>query len=74
MNTTMMVLATPTASDSNTNIKAIKLKITMCPAVIATNKRTIKANGLVNRPMISTGTMINNNGTGTPGVANTCFQ
>ena len=45
----------------------------MCPAVIFANKRTIKANGLVNIPIISTGHMIKYNGVGTGG-AKMCPQ
>lgn len=58
------------------NVKIIPVNdnIIMCPAVIFANKRTIKANGLAKTPTISTGIIIGNNHTGTPGVAKICFQ
>ena len=46
------------ASDFKMNISDTKLKIKMWPAVMLANKRSNRANGLVNTPMISTGHMI----------------
>ena len=53
------------------NVKMIPVNDSMiiCPAVMFANKRIIKANGFVKTPIISTGTIIGSNQTGTPGVA-----
>src|SRR5690554_1783176 len=58
----------------NVNIIPVNDNIIMCPAVIFANKRTIKANGLANIPIISTGIIIGNKAIGTPGVEKICFQ
>ena len=56
------------------NMSDNKLSIMMCPALILANKRTIKAKGFVNIPIISIGIIMGNKSGGTPGVAKICFQ
>ena len=55
-------------------IRQIRLNTIICPAVIFANKRIIRANGLENNPIISTGIIIGNSQKGTPGAAKICFQ
>jgi len=62
------------ARESKINIKHIRLNTMMCPAVIFANSRIIRAKGLENNPIISTGIITGNNQKGTPGVAKMCFQ
>ena len=62
-----------TKTDLRIKINEIKLNIRMWPAVMFANKRIIKAMGLVNSPIISTGIMSGYNHHGTWGV-NTCPQ
>ncbi len=70
----MIELPIPTVKLENMKAIAIRLKITMCPAEMATNNRIINDIGLVIIPIISTGRIINLIGNGTPGVQNICFQ
>ena len=73
MNTTNGTDTPATANDLNMKIKHTKLKTRMCPAVMFANKRIIKAKGLVNKPIISTGIINGYNQVGTCGV-NTWLQ
>jgi hypothetical protein len=49
-----------------TKIKPISDKITICPAVILANKRTVKANAFANKPRNSTMNIIGATKPGTP--------
>src|SRR5207253_4939908 len=48
------------------SVSAMRKKMTMCPATMLAKRRTVRANGLVNSPRISTGSMIGYSHTGTP--------
>ena len=48
------------------NIKPIKAKMTMWPAIMLAKSRIAKANGFVNSPSISTSTINGNSTTGIP--------
>ena len=48
--------------------------IIACPAVMFANNLTDNANGLVNKPINSTGIIMGSNHNGTPGVAKICLQ
>ena len=63
-----------TVRELKIKIRQIRLKITICPAVIFANNRIIRANGFENNPIISTGIIIGRSQNGTPGVAKICFQ
>ena len=70
--------ATPKAApspdwDCTINIKEIKLRIVMCPAVMLANNLIIKAKGFVNTPKISIGTIIGIKTSGVGGLK-ICFQ
>src|SRR6478735_5346725 len=73
INTTKGTETVATAIDLKMKIKQTKLNTKMWPAVMFANKRIIKANGLVNKPMISTGIINGYNQSGTCGV-NTWLQ
>ena len=55
-------------------ISDIRLNIIICPAEIFANNLIIKANGFVNIPIISIGTIIGINAKGTPGGLKMCPQ
>ena len=55
-------------------IMDIRLSTIICPAVIFAKRRIIRAKGLVNIPIISTGIIIGASQTGTPGVLKICCQ
>lgn len=63
-----------TAIDLKTNIKPIKLKTIICPAVIFANKRMVNDIGFTNIPTISISARNIFIGTGTPGIQKMCFQ
>lgn len=63
-----------TARESKIKIRQMRLNTIICPAVMFANKRIIRANGLENNPIISTGIIIGKSQTGTPGAAKICFQ
>ena len=50
------------------NVREINANSTICPAVTATKRRTVKEMGFVNIPINSTSKMIGLSGRGTPGV------
>ena len=56
------------------NIKEIKLRMMMCPAVMLAKRRIINAAGLIIKLSNSTGAKINLTGTGMPGAHNVCAQ
>ncbi len=77
MKSIITVLKIPTVKLWKIKVRLIKLRITMCPAVIATNNRINREKGFVNIPIISTPGIIgkgNLSHQGTPGVLNMCRQ
>ena len=61
-------------TDLKINISETRLIIIICPAVILAKSLIIRAKGLVNKPIISTGIMIGDSHLGTPGVLKICPQ
>jgi hypothetical protein len=74
MKITKMIDTGATVRELKIKMRQIRLKITICPAVIFANNRIIRAPGFENSPIISTGIIIGESQRGTPGVAKICFQ
>jgi hypothetical protein len=71
---TKMIDTGATVRELKIKIRQIRLRITICPAVIFANNRIIRAPGFENNPMISTGIITGRSHNGTPGGAKICLQ
>jgi hypothetical protein len=60
--------------ESKMNIRQIRLRTMIWPAVMFANNRIIRANGLEIKPISSTGIITGRSHKGTPGAAKTCLQ
>ena len=74
MKITKMIDTGATVRELKIKMRQIRLKITICPAVIFANNRIIRAPGFENNPIISTGIITGRSHNGTPGGAKICRQ